>query len=147
MKLKKYLESIEDGLDICVGSKTGYVYFGKKGDGSVIVDRFYEHKRKTRKYLEKTNEELLNLMTAEYDKNLTSDELMKEVREKAIAVSQMLYRINQYEKFIKGYENPMNREVINVYQKEVDNCFAIIISGDEAGDFWLKSEYDAKYCS
>ena len=42
---------------------------------------------------------------------------------------------------IDGFEDPMTRQVKNMYQKE-DGSLAIIISGREKGPIWMEEEYN-----
>lgn len=39
----------------------------------------------------------------------------------------------------------LNREIKKYYSKEVDNCIAIIVEGNEIGKIWMKKEFDKKY--
>ena len=42
---------------------------------------------------------------------------------------------------IDGFEDPMTRQVKNIYQKE-DGSLAIIIAGREKGPIWMEEEYN-----
>ena len=42
---------------------------------------------------------------------------------------------------IEGFEDPMTRQVKNMYQKE-DGSLAIIIAGREKGPIWMEEEYN-----
>ena len=45
---------------------------------------------------------------------------------------------------IDGFEDPMTRQVKNMYQKE-DGSLAIIIAGREKGPIWLEDEYNDQF--
>lgn len=45
---------------------------------------------------------------------------------------------------IDGFEDPMTRQVKNMYQKE-DGSLAIIISGREKGPIWMEEEYNDRF--
>ena len=51
-----------------------------------------------------------------------------------------------YKEYIETYISPLEREVIETYDKYYDDAIAVIIKGKEAGMFWLKEEFDKKYC-
>lgn len=43
------------------------------------------------------------------------------------------------------YIHPLDRVVCDHYQKFVDDCEAIIVSGDEKGTYWLEREYNKSH--
>ena len=45
---------------------------------------------------------------------------------------------------IDGFEDPMTRQVKNMYQKE-DGSLAIIIAGREKGPIWMEEEYNDRF--
>ena len=79
---------------------------------------------------------------------MNEDSVLTPEDENAIGYCKFIsYHYRRYKVFrdgIDGFEDPMTRQVKNMYQKE-DGSLAIIISGREKGPIWTDEEYNDKF--
>lgn len=147
MKLNEYLQTLENESIVAIGIKggSGFIYIGEVGNTELIEKVFTDYLHKVGKRLYKNEQTLKDLVT----KPVTlSDELEsdnKKVHAYADKITKVYGTIKNCEQYIKGFRPVLEREVIEDYHKEVDDCKAVIIEGSESGGFWFKAEFDNKY--
>lgn len=147
MKLKNFLKDCDQDL-IAIGTDEGkgFMYFGEP-DAEKIEEILNEYVAWKMKVLSTLYKDLQGLVFGKprFIKSDLSDEAYKEkLVERADRFAEYSSRIHKLEKYLKNDRKPLlERKVIECYDKTVDNCMAIIISGEEVGRFMLKDEYDS----
>lgn len=147
MKLKEYLETLNDNTIVSIGAKNGsaYMYIGKAGDVDLmtkVFDDFIESKKQELNELKKRLNRLVFNMPKETGKEIVDEYY---VREYAKAVSQAYRASKKIKKYLKDYVNPLERDVIEHSKRIDEKGYRVIIKGEEFADFWIKSEFDEKY--
>lgn len=142
MKLKDYLETLEDDEIVAIGVErrynSGFAYISKARNYDLIEKAFEDHLKNVQRKLRRKLAELNRLMVLKKDQY--------DILEQAEKICSAYQMAEGYKEYIDTYISPLEREVIETYDKYYDDATAIIIKGKEAGMFYLKEEFDKKYC-
>ena len=138
MKLKDFLKKEQITGDVCIGSKTSFVYIGA-ADLDDISNAFNEYLKKTKRQLAHNEREIRSLiMTIPIIKD--TDDKEKIIFGRARSIKNKYDMIMRNRQYISKFTPVSNREVKEHYRRVTDGALVIIVSGMENGDYWLKSE-------
>ena len=138
--VKKILNEILAELDtdskVAIGTEKGgaFIYIGTVEGAYSDLHKLFDNNLKRQKYYMSQEFDILN----EYSFLTPEDE-------DVIGYCKNIY--DDYRRYkglrdsIDGFEDPMTRQVKNMYQKE-DGSLAIIIAGREKGPIWIEEEYN-----
>ena len=144
--LKNVLHDMKPTDIVAIGTKggSGFAYIGEAGNTKLIDNCFYGYvikaKRTIRSYENKLEELILTPPVMTDDDNKNRDL----IRSRASSIVGVVNTINKNRDYIVNYTSPLERDVLETYHKDVDNCLGIIIDGPEQGGFWTKEEFDKK---
>ena len=137
--VKKILNEILADRDadgkVAIGTEKGgaFIYIGTVEGAFNDLHRLFDNDLKRQKYYMSQEFDILNKYSF-----LTPED------EDAIRyckfISDHYRRYKVFKDGIDGFEDPMTRQVKNMYQKE-DGSLAIIIAGRERGQIWMEDEY------
>lgn len=147
MKLKDYLTKCKNDK-IAIGTSDGgsFLYFGKPDADAIkkVFTAYDKRKTETLLYDYKKLEGMIFSMPrferAKNDEYSVSSKLIDRARD----IHHLYGGINGIENWKKHKRKSflnLDREVITVYDKKVDDCLAVIIQGDEPGKYILESEF------
>ena len=141
--VKKILNEILAELDtdskVAIGTEKGgaFMYIGTVEGAYNDLHRLFDNDLKRQKYF----------MSKEFD-ILNKHSFLTPEDEDAIRyckyISDHYRRYKVFRDGIDGFEDPMTRQVKNMYQKE-DGSLAIIIAGREKGPIWMEEEYNDRF--
>ena len=138
--VKKILNEMLAGLDtdskVAIGTEKGgaFMYIGTVEAAFNDLHKLFDADLKRQKYY----------MLKEFD-ILNKYSFLPPEDEDVIGYCKNIY--DHYRRYkglrdsIDGFEDPMTRQVKNMYQKE-DGSLAIIIAGREKGPIWMEEEYN-----
>ena len=138
--VKKILNEILAELDtdskVAIGTEKGgaFIYIGTVEGAFNDLHKLFDNYLKRQKYYMSQEFDILN----KYSFLTPEDE---------DAIRYCKYISDHYRRYkglrdsIDGFEDPMTRQVKNMYQKE-DGSLAIIIAGREKGPIWMEEEYN-----
>ena len=138
--VKKILNEILAELDtdskVAIGTEKGgaFIYIGTVEGAFNDLHKLFDNDLKRQKYYMSQEFDILN----KYSFLTPEDE---------DAIRYCKYISDHYRRYkglrdsIDGFEDPMARQVKDMYQKE-DGSLAIIISGREKGPIWMEEEYN-----
>lgn len=148
MKLKDYLKTLDGETIISIGAKDGgsYMYIGKAGDVDLINDVFYKYHEIMVKRLIKLKNKELNLVMSKPVLGDDHDENENIIHEYADELAKVFNAINNINKFIRTYVDPLERNVVETKDDRIcEEGSIVIITGMEIGRFWFKSEFDKQH--
>ena len=138
--VKKILNEMLAGLDnnskVAIGTEKGgaFMYIGTVEGAFNDLHKLFDADLNRQKYYMLKEFDILNKYSF-----LTPED------EDAIRyckfISDHYRRYKVFRDGIDGFEDPMTRQVKNMYQKE-DGSLAIIIAGRERGQIWMEEEYN-----
>ena len=138
--VKKILNEILAELDtdskVAIGTEKGgaFIYIGTVEGAFNDLHKLFDNDLKRQKYFMSQEVDILNKYSF-----LTPED------EDAIRyckfISDHYRRYKVFKDGIAGFENPMTRQIKNMYQKEAGSL-AIIIAGRERGQIWMEDEYN-----
>ena len=141
--VKKILNEILAELDtdskVAIGTEKGgaFIYIGTVEGAFNDLHKLFDNDLKRQKYY----------MLKEFD-ILNKYSFLPPEDENAIGyckfISDHYRRYKGLRDSIDGFEDPMTRQVKNMYQKE-DGSLAIIIAGREKGPIWMEEEYNDRF--
>ena len=138
--VKKILNEMLAGLDmdskVAIGTEKGgaFMYIGTVEGAFTDLHKLFDADLNRQKYY----------MLKEFD-TLNKYSFLPPEDEDVIGYCKNIY--DHYRRYkglrdsIDGFEDPMTRQVKNMYQKE-DGSLAIIIAGREKGPIWMEEEYN-----
>ena len=138
--VKKILNEMLAGLDtdskVAIGTEKGgaFMYIGTVEGAFNDLHKLFDADLNRQKYY----------MSKEFD-ILNKCSFLHPEDEDVIGYCKNIY--DHYRRYkglrdsIDGFEDPMTRQVKNMYQKE-DGSLAIIIAGREKGPIWMEEEYN-----
>ena len=134
--LNEILAEIDSNSKVAIGTEKGgaFIYIGTVEGAFNDLHRLFDNDLKRQKYYMSQEFDILN----KYSFLTPEDE---------DAIRYCKYISDHYRRYkglrdsIDGFEDPMTRQVKNMYQKE-DGSLAIIIAGREKGPIWMEEEYN-----
>lgn len=138
--VKKILNEILAELDtdskVAIGTEKGgaFIYVGTVEGAFKDLHKLFDTDLKRQKYFMSREFDILN----KYSSLPPEDE---NVIGYCKSISDHYRRYKRFKDGIDGFEDPMTRQVKNMYQKE-DGSLAIIIDGRERGPIWMEDEYN-----
>ena len=138
--VKKILNEILAELDtdskVAIGTEKGgaFIYIGTVEGAFNDLHKLFDNDLKRQKYYMSQEFDILN----KYSFITPEDE---DAIRYCKFISDHYRRYKVFRDRIDGFENPMTRQVKNMYQKE-DGSLAIIIAGRERGQIWMEDEYN-----
>lgn len=138
--VKKILNEILAELDtdskVAIGTEKGgaFIYIGTVEGAYNDLHKLFDNDLKRQKYFMSKEFDILN----KYSFLTPEDE---SIIGYCKFISDHYRRYKGLKDGIDGFEDPMTRQVKNMYQKE-DGSLAIIIAGREKGPIWLEDEYN-----
>lgn len=148
MKLKTYLKKLDNDKIISIGAEDGssYVYIGN-ANVDLIHNVFEDYRKWIKELIPMADKELKDLILNPPVIGVMEKKAnVKNVRKHAIRVKTVIQRIDNYEKYLGWYVDPLEREIVCIEDRCAEDGIRVIIKGSEKGDFWFKSEFDKKYC-
>lgn len=148
MKLFEKLNKMKDNKIVAIGTSNGngFVYIGEAGDRELIGKCFDKHYNRLLDLQQNYRLKLEHLIREVSDiEDFTKINDLKVLRDNATECTRVCSMLIGLDPYVKGTIKTFNREIHDVYHKDVDNCTAIIVEGFEAGSFWTKEEFDKKY--
>ena len=139
--LKETLKRLE-GKDVSIGTVQGhgFMYIGKAENVELIAKIFadYHDKIESKKLPAKKND-ICTMMRGINKKGKLVDQ--------AKEISKLVESLENYEEYLSGYVDPMNRNIVEGFESNpaIDEPIRLIVAGRETGEFWFKSEFDLKY--
>lgn len=143
--VKKILNEMLAGLDtdskVAIGTEKGgaFMYIGTVEGAFNDLHKLFDADLNRQKYY----------MLKEFD-ILNKYSFLPPEDEDVIGYCKNIYdHYRRYKAFrdgIDGFEDPMARQVKDIYQKE-DGSLAIIISGREKGPIWTEEEYNDRFAN
>lgn len=145
--LRETLKKLNEDTLVAIGAKDGhsFMYFGPAGDTETIEKLFDKYYKRVKTQRQTALGALSKLLSEPLEKEDGDAEYLDKLLRKADEVAK---RRNSYvaaTKYVGEYKPVMDREVVDRYRKEVDNCRAILVEGMEQGEFWTKEEFDQKF--
>ena len=137
--LNEILAELDSNSKVAIGTEKGgaFIYIGTVEGAFNDLHKLFDNDLKRQKFYMSQEFDILNKYSF-----LTPED------ENAIGYCKFIsYHYRRYKVFrdgIDGFEDPMTRQVKNMYQKE-DGSLAIIISGREKGPIWTEEEYNDKF--
>ena len=137
--LNEILAELDSNSKVAIGTEKGgaFIYIGTVEGAFNDLHKLFDNDLKRQKFYTSQEFDILNKYSF-----LTPED------ENAIGYCKFIsYHYRRYKVFrdgIDGFEDPMTRQVKNMYQKE-DGSLAIIISGREKGPIWTEEEYNDKF--
>ena len=147
MKLKNYLAKLDDKQIVSIGAKNGnsYMYIGEAGNVNLICSLFEEYHNSVVKHLvelEKNEQTMvMTIPELEYDQTKNKNRIHKYA--KGIALNYM--NIENNKAYLRNYVDPLKRDVVETENRDQEKGIRVIITGQEKGRFWFKSEFDKQY--
>ena len=138
--VKKILHEILAELDtdskVAIGAEKGgaFIYIGTVEGAFNDLHKLFDNDLKRKKYYMSQEFDILNKYSFLPPED---DNVIRYCK----YISDHYRRYKVFRDGIDGFEDPMSRQVKNMYQKE-DGRLAIIISGREKGPIWLEDEYN-----
>lgn len=138
--VKKILNEILAELDtdskVAIGTEKGgaFIYIGTVEGAFNDLHKLFDNDLKRQKYYMSKEFDILNkysFLTPEDENTIGYCK----------SISDHYRRYKKFKDGIDGFEDPMTRQVKNMYQKE-DGSLAIIIEGRERGPIWMEEEYN-----
>lgn len=139
--LKETLKRLE-GKDVSIGTVQGhgFMYIGKAENVELIAKIFadYHDKIESKKLPAKKND-ICTMMRGINKKGKLVDQ--------AKEISKLVESLENYEDYLDGYVDPMNRNIVEIFESDpaIGEPIRVIVTGREVGEFWFKSEFDLKY--
>lgn len=139
--LKETLKRLE-GKDVSIGTVQGhgFMYIGKAENVELIAKIFadYRDKIESKKIPAKKND-ICTMMRGINKKGKLVDQ--------AKEISKLVESLENYEDYLDGYVDPMNRNIVEIFESDpaIGEPIRVIVTGREVGEFWFKSEFDLKY--
>lgn len=136
MKLKDFLKKKQITGDVCIGSKTGFVYVGVANEDD-ISEAFNDYLKKIKKSLARNERELKSLV-------IGSPVIREDDNEEAVIFARARSIRNKFDnvlcnrQYINKFVPALDREVKEYYNKMTDKAVVIIVSGTEKGEHWFK---------
>ena len=134
MRLKDFLRKKQITGDVCIGSRTGFVYVGAANEDD-ISEAFNDYLKKIEKSLAQNKRELNSLVVdrpviRDDDKETVIFTYARTIRNK---FNDVLYNWQYINEFVPV----LDREVKEYYDRMTDKAVVIIVSGTEKGDCWF----------
>lgn len=148
IKLSEFLENCTEER-IAIGTNHGgsFLYFGPP-DIEAVKEAFEEYTDKKHDQLISNYHKLEAMMFTKPNFIRTYDdseyEIGMKLMDRAHIMSNLYIAINSTEKWFATYVdsfNKLDRDVVDNYQKKVDDCVAVIIDGTEQGPYMLYDEF------
>lgn len=156
MTLKEFLDTLPDDEEIAVGAASGYFYLGSKSH--FLEKEGYLSTRLLQDLVDSKNRAKLDVQyicqvgvapkkeaRRNNGKDLpaeTMEEYIQRINDTAKRLSYLLRRVELRNTAIARFKPLITREVKRSDKKQIYGGLQIIVSGNEAGKFWLKEEYD-----
>lgn len=139
--LNEMLAELDAGSKVAIGTEKGgaFMYIGTVEGAFNDLHKLFDSDLNRQKYY----------MLKEFD-TLNKYSFLPPEDEDVIGYCKNIYdHYRRYKLFrdgVDGFEDPMARQVKDIYQKE-DGILAIIISGREKGPIWTEEEYNDKFAN
>ena len=139
--LKETLKRLE-GKDVSIGTVQGhgFMYIGKAENVELIAKIFADyHDKIESKKLPGKKKDICTMMRGINKKG----KLVAQAKE----ISKLVESLENYEDYLDGYVDPMNRNIVEIFESDpaIGEPIRVIVTGREVGEFWFKSEFDLKY--
>ena len=139
--LKETLKRFE-GKDVSIGTAQGhnFIYIGRADNVELITKIFEEyHDKIENKKIPGKKKDICAMMRSINKKGKLVDQ--------AKEIAKMVESLENYEDYIDGYVDPMNRHIIAIFESDqaIGEPTRVIVTGRETGEFCFKSEFDLKY--
>ena len=137
--LNEILAELDTNSKVAIGTEKGgaFIYIGTVEGAFNDLHKLFDNDLNRQKYY----------MLKEFD-ILNKYSFLPPEDENAIGyckfISDHYRRYKGLKDSIDGFEDPMTRQVKNMYQKE-DGSLAIIIAGREKGPIWMEEEYNDRF--
>ena len=146
MTLNDYMLTLDSNQIVAIGtSGSGFVYIGEVWDINAISKRFKSYNKNAQsnikykyallKHLFENPPELTGEPNIDFDVIAKRCELMAETN----------WKLGMERDYIERYIPVFDREVLETYDRVVDDALVIIIEGSERGNYWTLDEYRAVY--
>lgn len=137
--LNEILAELDTNSKVAIGTEKGgaFIYIGTVEGAFNDLHRLFDNDLKRQKYFMSQEFDILNkysFLTPEDENAIGYCKL----------ISDHYRRYKRFKDGIDGFEDPMTRQVKNMYQKE-DGSLAIIIDGRERGPIWMEEEYNDQF--
>ena len=134
--LNEMLAELDANSKVAIGTEKGgaFMYIGTVEGAFNDLHKLFDNDLKRQKYYMSQELDILN----KYSFLPPEDE---NVIGYCKSISDHYRRYKRFKDGIDGFEDPMTRQVKNMYQKE-DGSLAIIIDGRERGPIWMEEEYN-----
>lgn len=144
VKLPDYLSNLDPHEIVAIGALHGsaYVYFGEAGDTKKIEECFNKHLENIKACRDRNERKMIRLVTNSTALPVDPDEKLKTIYHIAEEIAKSRNALAACERAINSFKPIMERYVVRVHYKDTDECRAILVTGVEQGDFWMKKEFD-----
>lgn len=172
MKLLELVKELPEGSTFTIGAQTAWLYFGNREDYLKRYKHFdnYYHRNTERLFKQSESDynrilKLDQLTEEEYNKKPQMKKINTGEKNedgmfifKRVPVDYQEFKDNLHFQFIAAekvyksklayinfYEKISDREVVRAYRKHVDTSIGIVVTGNEEGPYWFKSEWEEHY--
>lgn len=135
MTLGEVLQVMNPDSVVAIGSKVAFIFIE-------TVQEFLQDSSKIDKHCKEKIE--YGIFKTRYEMEQIRFSTMFSPAEKEIAIKAREKSITRRQKQLEHYVPLIDRAVKDIYDKDLDEATAIIVTGSEVGDYWFKSEYDTK---
>lgn len=139
MTLIEYMSRADNESLYYIGAKSSFLFIGKRARFMQDIEELEDHNVKRWNRIYKAAQDNLRICN---DKGVPSDP--KEQEEYCKKMDELGARVLALARYLKNYKPLIEREVIELYEKEVGAGQVIIIDGLETGHYWFEKEYDTK---
>ena len=134
--LNEILAELDSNSKVAIGTEKGgaFIYIGTVEGAFNDLHKLFDADLNRQKYYMLKEFDILNkysFLTPEDEDTIRYCKF----------ISDHYRRYKVFRDGIDGFEDPMTRQVKNMYQKE-DGSLAIIIAGRERGQIWMEEEYN-----
>lgn len=134
----------EDIVAIATENGSSFLYIGR-ADNTELIEKLFLDQLPSMEHIIEVSDRYLTQLLVHPVKLKDDNELVNKenIYHTASIISDVYGKLVKQRKSINT--RVLERNVVEVYHKDVDNCTAIIIEGFENGKFWFKREFDERY--
>lgn len=143
MYLNDYLQTLDPNQIVAIGTKSGegFLYIEKAGDTESISKRFKNYLKNIMSGLEYKQALIKELFVNPPKLTGDLDADWPVISERCDLIQSTHWRMCWDREYIRDFTPVLGREVLEDYDRSIDDAIVVIVDGDEHGTFWFHEEY------